>query len=301
MEKKINRKKVLLAVRDYGIMTVAIAIVAAALYFFKYPNHFVLGGMTGLSVVVGKFTSGTVMEWLTPATFVTISNIILLIVGFIVLGKGFGAKTVYCSILLSAFLQLLELLEKAGLFSTKEPLTDQPFLELFFAVALSSFATAVIFNLGGSTGGSDIIGMIIMKKLNIDIGKAMLIADLLIVLTAFFTFDARTGLFSLFGVFVATLIINSSIESLNRTKYFIIITDKPDEISKIILSTIGRDATRWDAEGCYTKQGKSVLLSVMNVQQARRLRTIIKEADPSAFVLISNSSEIIGNGFRQSM
>ena len=241
------------------------------------------------------------MEWLTPATFVTISNIILLIVGFIVLGKGFGAKTVYCSILLSAFLQLLELLEKAGLFSTKEPLTDQPFLELFFAVALSSFATAVIFNLGGSTGGSDIIGMIIMKKLNIDIGKAMLIADLLIVLTAFFTFDARTGLFSLFGVFVATLIINSSIESLNRTKYFIIITDKPDEISKIILSTIGRDATRWDAEGCYTKQGKSVLLSVMNVQQARRLRTIIKEADPAAFVLISNSSEIIGNGFRQSM
>ena len=301
MEKKINRKKVLLAVRDYGIMTVAIAIVAAALYFFKYPNHFVLGGMTGLSVVVGKFTSGTVMEWLTPATFVTISNIILLIIGFIVLGKGFGAKTVYCSILLSAFLQLLELLEKAGLFSTKEPLTDQPFLELFFAVALSSFATAVIFNLGGSTGGSDIIGMIIMKKLNIDIGKAMLIADLLIVLTAFFTFDAGTGLFSLFGVFVATLIINSSIESLNRTKYFIIITDKPDEISKIILSTIGRDATRWDAEGCYTKQGKSVLLSVMNVQQARRLRTIIKEADPAAFVLISNSSEIIGNGFRQSM
>ena len=301
MEKKINRKNVLLAVRDYGIMTVAIAVVAVALYFFKYPNHFVLGGMTGLSVVVGKFTSGTVMEWLTPATFVTISNIILLIVGFIVLGKGFGAKTVYCSILLSAFLQLLELLEKAGLFSTKEPLTDQPFLELFFAVALSSFATAVIFNLGGSTGGSDIIGMIIMKKLNIDIGKAMLIADLLIVLTAFFTFDARTGLFSLFGVFVATLIINSSIESLNRTKYFIIITDKPDEISKIILSTIGRDATRWDAEGCYTKQGKSVLLSVMNVQQARRLRTIIKEADPAAFVLISNSSEIIGNGFRQSM
>lgn len=301
MEKKINRKKVLLAVRDYGIMTVAIAIVAAALYFFKYPNHFVLGGMTGLSVVVGKFTSGTVMEWLTPATFVTISNIILLIIGFIFLGKGFGAKTVYCSILLSAFLQLLELLEKAGLFSTKEPLTDQPFLELFFAVALSSFATAVIFNLGGSTGGSDIIGMIIMKKLNIDIGKAMLIADLLIVLTAFFTFDAGTGLFSLFGVFVATLIINSSIESLNRTKYFIIITDKPDEISKIILSTIGRDATRWDAEGCYTKQGKSVLLSVMNVQQARRLRTIIKEADPAAFVLISNSSEIIGNGFRQSM
>ena len=301
MEKKINRKKVLLAVRDYGIMTVAIAIVAAALYFFKYPNNFVLGGMTGLSVVVGKFTSGTVMEWLTPATFVTISNIILLIIGFIVLGKGFGAKTVYCSILLSAFLQLLELLEKAGLFSTKEPLTDQPFLELFFAVALSSFATAVIFNLGGSTGGSDIIGMIIMKKLNIDIGKAMLIADLLIVLTAFFTFDAGTGLFSLFGVFVATLIINSSIESLNRTKYFIIITDKPDEISKIILSTIGRDATRWDAEGCYTKQGKSVLLSVMNVQQARRLRTIIKEADPAAFVLISNSSEIIGNGFRQSM
>lgn len=301
MEKKINRKKVLLAVRDYGIMTVAIAVVAVALYFFKYPNHFVLGGMTGLSVVVGKFTSGTVMEWLTPATFVTISNIILLIVGFIVLGKGFGAKTVYCSILLSAFLQLLELLEKAGLFSTKEPLTDQPFLELFFAVALSSFATAVIFNLGGSTGGSDIIGMIIMKKLNIDIGKAMLIADLLIVLTAFFTFDAGTGLFSLFGVFVATLIINSSIESLNRTKYFIIITDKPDEISKIILSTIGRDATRWDAEGCYTKQGKSVLLSVMNVQQARRLRTIIKEADPAAFVLISNSSEIIGNGFRQSM
>ena len=301
MEKKINRKKVLLAVRDYGIMTVAIAVVAVALYFFKYPNHFVLGGMTGLSVVVGKFTSGTVMEWLTPATFVTISNIILLIVGFIVLGKGFGAKTVYCSILLSAFLQLLELLEKAGLFSTKEPLTDQPFLELFFAVALSSFATAVIFNLGGSTGGSDIIGMIIMKKLNIDIGKAMLIADLLIVLTAFFTFDAGTGLFSLFGVFVATLIINSSIESLNRTKYFIIITDKPDEISKIILSTIGRDATRWDAEGCYTKQGKSVLLSVMNVQQARRLRAIIKEADPAAFLLISNSTEIIGNGFRQSM
>lgn len=297
----VKRKKIGLFIRDYGIMTVATVVVAASIYFFKYPNNFVLGGMTGLSVVVGKLTAGTVMEWLTPATFVSISNVILLILGFIILGRDFGAKTVYCSLLLSGILQILELLEKAGLFSTAQPFTDQPFLELFFAVAISSFATAVIFNLGGSTGGSDIIGMILMKKLHIDIGKGMLIADLLIVLTAFFTFDVKTGLFSLFGVFVATLIINSSIESLNRTKYFIIITNKPDEISELIFKTINRDATRWDAEGCYTKQGKSVLLSVMNESQARRLRSVIKATDPEAFILISNSSEILGNGFRQGL
>lgn len=274
-------------------MTLAVLLMACGVYFFKFPNNFALGGVTGISVVVGKLIK---WQWLTPAVFTSILNIVLLVLGFAFLGKKFGFKTVYCSLLLSLFLNVFELL-----IPISAPLTNDTFLELFFAVICSSVASAIVFNLGGSTGGMDIVAMIIKKIIKVEIGKALLIADLIIVLSTFFVFDIKTGLYSLFGLAITSLLIDSSIENINQSKYFTIITTRQEIITEYITQTLKRGATKLDGEGCYTHEGKAVILTVMNRNQARKLREYVRQVDPQAFILISNTSDIIGRGFRPSV
>ena len=286
--KKATVKKILRTAGTYSVMTLAIAVLSVALHCFNFTNNFALGGVSGLSVLLSKL-----LPQLSPADFVSIANLVLLAVGFIFIGRGFGVKTVYCTVLLSVFLELL-----AHFLPLSAPLTDNPLLDLFFEVFLAAIVQAVVFNLGGSTGGTDIVGMIIKKYLKIDIGKAVLIADLLVVLSSFFIFDVRTGLYSLLGTLMTMLVIDTSIENLNLSKYFIIITEKPEEIEKFITDKLERGATRWDAQGSFTGEKKTMILVVMNRFEARRLRDQIKKTDPNAFILVSDTSDIIGNGFK---
>ena len=131
-----------------------------------------------------------------------------------------------------------------------------------------------------------------------DIGKAILAADILVVGATFFIFDIKTGLYSLLGTLLAMLIIDTSIESLNLSKYFLIVTDKPEDIEKFIVEKLERGATRWEASGSFTKDKKTMILVVMNRREARKLRDSIKKIDPTAFILVSDTSDIIGNGFK---
>jgi uncharacterized membrane-anchored protein YitT (DUF2179 family) len=180
----------------------------------------------------------------------------------------------------------------------KAPLTDQPFLELVYAMLLTSIGSAMIFFRQGSSGGTDIIALIIKKYLNLNVGTALLCSDALIALGAFWVFDVRTGLFSLLGLFSKAFIVDGVIESLGACKCFMIVTSKPDEIIDFIIKDMHHSATLVEAQGAYSHHNTSMIYTVCRRIEAIRLQREIKQVDPGAFITITTSSEIIGRGFR---
>lgn len=274
--------------REYGLITANTAVIAVGVYFFKFPNNFTFGGVTGLSVVLAKVTP------LSPSTVNFILNIVLIVLGFAFLGREFGVKTFYSSLLLSVSLSLLEYV-----CPMKGPLTDDPMLELIFAVLLPAFGSAVLFNIGASSGGTDIVAMILKKHTSIDIGRALLFSDLLVTLSAFFVFSIKTVLFSILGLLTKSLVIDNVIESINQSKYFNVVCSEPDVICRFIVEKLHRSATVCDATGAYSHHHKYVVFTVMKRPQAFQLRRFIKETEPDAFILITNTSEIIGKGFHE--
>lgn len=272
--------------KNFLLLTGSTLLIAAGTYFFKFANNFTFGGITGLAVLVAK--SGLI----SASDFTFLVNMILLVFGFIILGKKFAAKTAYCSILLSVSLSLLE-----RLYPMEAPLTDQPMLELAFAIALPSLGSAVLFNLGSSSGGTDIIAMILKKYTSADIGKSLLATDFLITLAGCFVFDIETGLYSFLGLSIRSFLIDGFIESLNLSKYFNVVCKEPEPICRFIKNELHRSATIVDAKGAFSGERKYLVLTVLNRFQAVKLRNYIKENAPDAFLLISNTSQIIGKGF----
>lgn len=272
--------------KNFAMMTGATLIMAVGTYFFKFTNNFTFGGITGLAVLVAK--TGLI----SAADFSFITNMLLLVLGAVILGKQFVAKTAYCSILLSVTLSLLE-----RVYPMSHPFTDEPMLEVMFAIALPAFGSAILFNIGASSGGTDIIAMIVKKYSSINIGKALIVSDIAITVLGFFVFGMKTGLYSLFGLSIRSFLVDNFIESLNLSKYFNVVCAKPDPICDFIVNQLHRGATICDARGAFTGSEKYIILTALNRQQAIKLRNFIKKEDPSAFILISNTSEIIGKGF----
>jgi uncharacterized membrane-anchored protein YitT (DUF2179 family) len=275
--------------KEYALITLGVMLVVVGVYFFKFPNNFSIGGVTGLAIIISRLAGPSVSS----GTIVLVINTILLFVGYIFLGKSFGNRTVYGSFLLSLSLSLLEII-----IPINEPLTNQPMLELAFAVMLPSVGAAILFNIGASTGGTDVIAMLLRKYSNLDIGRALLISDFTLTALTFFVFGVTTGLFSILGLFLKSTMVDTIIENLNLNKYFTIICEEPKTICDYILNDLHRSATVIDAKGAYLGKEKKIVLAVMNRTQAVHLRKFIKQADPNAFILITNTSEIIGRGFR---
>ena len=276
------------ALREWGLITLGVLIMSVGIYFFKFPNHFSTGGVTGVAIVLAHYFS-----WITPGTFVSIFNVGLLLLGFLVLGKSFGARTAYASLLMSGLLQLMEVL-----FPLDHPLTSQPLMELLFAVGLPAVGSALLFNLDASSGGTDIVAMILRKYTSLNIGIALLCSDTIITLAACVAFGMETGLFSLLGLIVKSLFIDVVTDNLRIQKCFHIITSHPEHIEQYITQTLSRGATRLHGEGVYTHDGKTILLTVVSRHQAVLLRNFIHTEDPTAFLIITTSTEIIGKGFR---
>ncbi len=272
--------------KNFILMTASTLIMAVGVYFFKFANNFTFGGITGLAVLVAK--TGI----LSASDFTFITNMLLLAIGFFVLGKRFAAKTGYCSILLSVSLSVLE-----RIYPMNHPLTDQPILELAFAIALPAFGSAILFNIGASSGGTDVIAMIMKKYSSLDIGKALMVTDLVITLSGCFVFDIETGLFSFLGLAARSFMIDGFIESLNLSKYFNVVCKNPQPICDYIKEHLNRSATIVSGKGAFSGEDKYIIFTVLNRVEAVRLRNYIKENSPDAFLLISNTSEIIGKGF----
>lgn len=286
--KRLEKKKVGHQVLEYVLLTVATLIMVVGVYVFKFPNNFSFGGVTGIAVVLSA------MIPLTASTISFIINMLLLVFGFVFLGKGFGLKTVYVSVLLSAGLKLMEIQ-----FPMDAPLTDQPVLELIFATALPAFSSAILFNIGASGGGTDIIAMIMKKYTKLDnIGTPLFLVDLVIVIMACMVFDIKTGLFSLCGLLSKSLLIDGVIENINLCKYFTIVCNDPDIICDFIHRELNRSATVFEGRGSYADKKRYIILTVMKRSQAVELRNFIRIYEPDAFLMITNSSEIIGKGFR---
>lgn len=274
-------------IEEYAVLTLATLIMVFGIYVFKFPNNFSFGGVTGIAIVLSKFLPGT------PGNITLMINIVLLLLGFILLGKGFGIKTAYVSILMSVGLSLAEVW-----FPMEKPLTTEPVLELIYAIVLPAFSSAIFFNMNASSGGTDIVAMILRKHTKLNIGSALFFSDMLIVILSCFVFDMQTGLFSLSGLLAKSLVVDNVIESINLCKYFTIICEDPDPICDFIMNTLHRSATVYDAEGTYEHRKKKVIITIMKRSQAVELRNFIRRTQPSAFIAITNSSEIIGKGFR---
>ena len=272
--------------KNFSLLTISTLIMAVGIYFFKFANNFTFGGITGIAVLVAKFFP------ISASDFSFVVNILLLIIGWIVLGKSFAEKTAYSTILLSISLSLLE-----RIYPMSHPLTNEPLLELIFAILLPALGSAILFNIGASSGGTDVIAMILKKYTSVDIGKGLMISDLIFTLAGFLVFNVKTGLYSLFGLIMRSALIDNFIESFNRSKYFHVVTSNTTCICDFIQNDLQRGATIVNATGAFTGDDKYIILTVLSPSQAVKLRNFIKEHDPKAFLLVSNISEIIGKGF----
>ena len=272
--------------KNFSLLTISTLIMAVGIYFFKFANNFTFGGITGIAVLVAKFLP------ISASDFSFVVNILLLIIGWIVLGKSFAEKTAYSTILLSVSLSLLE-----RIYPMSHPLTNEPLLELIFAILLPALGSAILFNIGASSGGTDVIAMILKKYTSVDLGGRRIINNLIFTLAGFLVFNVKTGLYSLFGLIMRSALIDNFIESFNRSKYFHVVTSNATCICDFIQNDLQRGATIVNATGAFTGDDKYIILTVLSPSQAVKLRNFIKEHDPKAFLLVSNTSEIIGKGF----
>lgn len=290
LEENMKNKKTS-GLLSYLIITAGTIVMSAGIYFFKFPNNFSTGGVSALSMLLAAMVPGV-----TAGQFMMYTNILLLIVGFLFFGRKFAIKTVYSSLLLSFCTRFFEVK-----FPLASPLTDQTFLELVFAIGLIAVGSAIIFNENASTGGTDIIAMIIKKYSSMNIGRALLCSDFVLASAGFFVFGIETGLYSVLGLVFKAFVVDNIIDGINLSKCFIIITDNNLEVCSYINNELHRGATISACEGAFSNTDKKMIITVLNRMQAVQLKLYLREHDPHAFTVITNSSDIVGKGFRTVM
>ena len=283
-------------IRYWSFLNLGILLMAIGIYFFKAPNGFATGGVSGMSIILANL-----LPFTTQAVYMMIINIILIIVGVIFLGRECGFLTIFCSMMLSIENWLFELL-----IPLTAPLTAYPLLELVYAVLLTGIGSAIIFKCKASSGGTDIVALLLKKHTSMNVGTALLCTDFAIAAATFIQFNGAggiafaptTGLFSLLGLFAKVFVVDDILDSINLCKSFTIITTRPEEITAYIMSEMNRGATVVDGRGAYTGDGRSVIMTVCRRSEAIRLRKKVNEIDAHAFMIITKTSEIMGKGFR---
>lgn len=285
------------------LLNLGIIMMSCSVYFFQTPNNFTLGGVAGIAILLANVINH---PFFTQAVIMAIINVFLLVLGLIILGKQCTFLTIYCSLFYTGFIWLFEFTDIMGLITgiptpqggVAVPLTDQPFLEMCYAILLFGVGGALIFNCGASSGGTDIIALILKKFTKINVGMALMLIDCVVVCVSITAFQSpSTALYSFMGLFAKSFLLDSVIESIGKTKYITIITKCPDEIGKYILEVINHGYTKYDAEGGYTNEKKKVLVTVCKRGEALKLKAKVKELDKQAFVILTDANEILGKGF----
>ncbi len=287
MKLKDVKNPVLKIFLEYGILTLGTLIMSIGIYFFKFTNGFSFGGVSGISVLATKVLPFSASQ------INLVVNLALIVLGFIFLGKSFAFKTVFVSLLSSVLLWVFELV-----IPMDKPLTDLPMLELCFAIFLPALGSAILFNLQASGGGTDIIALILKKYTSANIGTALMYTDVAVVIVSFFVYDIQIALCNVLGFLAKSLVIDTVIENINLCKYFNVICDNPKPICDFITKELKRSATIVDAKGAFSGKDKYLIFTVMTPAQAVKLRNFVKRAEPTSFMLIASTSEIIGHGFR---
>lgn len=285
---KTMKNKLQSTLKSYLTITVGTVIMAVGIYFFKFPNNFSTGGVSALAMILSKL-----IPVMTAGQYMMIFNVLLLAIGLLIFGKTFAVQTVYCSMLLSVCTRVFEVVMPLS-----GPITNQTLLELVYAIGLTAIGSAIIFNEGASSGGTDIVAMILKKYTSLDIGKALLYSDIILAVASIWVFDIATGMFSILGLVMKAFVVDNVIDGINLSKCFTIITDKDNEICEFINKELHRGATVSECSGAFTGENRKMILTVLKRGQAVALKRFIKETDPHAFTMITNSSDILGKGFR---
>ena len=273
-------------IKEYLLTTIGVALTAIALEYFFFPCDIAAGGVSGIGLVVNKVSG------LDTSIVVLVLNILLFILAFIVLGKSFGAKSIYATVMLSVFMWIIEKILKPGI------LTENMFLASVFGSILLGMGAAIVFHQGASTGGTSIIAAIISKFTPIGIGISVLLTDSFVCLLAISVFGVDNGLFGFFSVILIGLIIDKFIDGFNTCKQVFIITSKEKEIVNHIIKNIDRGCTVLNGNGGYTGSDVKIIYTVLNSNQFIALKKHVKEIDPAAFLTVNDSTEVLGEGFK---
>lgn len=270
-------------VKEYAIITAGIFLTAAAVYFFMMPANIVLGSITGLAIVLVNFIPVQV----SVMTFIL--NVFCLVIGFLLVGKEFGAKTVYTSVLLPVFLYVLELL-----FPNNSSLTNDLLLDTLCCIVLISIGQTLMFNANASSGGLDIVAKILNKYFHLELGKGIALAGILTVATTILVYDAKTLIVGILGTYFNGLVLDEYISGFARRKRVCFLSEKYQEIAEYIMHDIKRGVTLYEAKGGYDQSKKVEVQTILTQNEYGQLIDYIHKTDPKAFVTVSTVSEVVG-------
>lgn len=273
--------------KEYILSTIGVAIVVFGLEYFHFPNDIASGGASGLGLAINAIVPISI------SMFVLIFNIILFGLSFALIGGSFGIKSIYATIVTSGLMWFCENILKP------QPITDNLLLATIFGSALIAFGTAIVFNQDASTGGTSIIAKFINKFLHIPIGQALLITDFIITLFAIYSFGIEKGLFGLLSVILIGSLIDKFIAGINPVKQVFIVTKEEDSIVNYINKEIIRGCTIITGKGGYTKNETSVIYTVLSSKQFIMLKNFVKNNNLDAFITVSDSTEVLGEGFNK--
>ena len=276
--KKLNYAEIL---KETGILTVAVAIIAAAVYFFLVPSHASVSSISGLGIVLSNFVP-------LPLSAITmILNVVLLIIGFITCGREFGVKTVYTSIMLPVFLGLFEIL-----FPNFGSLTDSQELDVLCYILVVSVGLSILFNRNASSGGLDIVAKIMNKYLHMDLGRAMSLSGMCVALSAALVYDKKTVVLSILGTYFNGIILDHFIFDNNIKRRVCIITEKEEELRQFIIRDLHSGATVYEAIGAYNLEKHNEIITIVDKSEYQKLMNFINREDPKAFITVYNVSNM---------
>lgn len=278
---KQKQPTALAVTQEAAILTVAVAIIAAAVYFFLVPSHASVSSISGLGIVLSNFVP-------LPLSAITmILNVVLLIIGFFTCGREFGAKTVYTSILLPVFIGLFE-----RLFPDIGSLTDSQELDVLCYILVVSVGLSILFNRNASSGGLDIVAKIMNKYLHIELGRAMSLSGMCVALSAALVYDKKTVVLSVLGTYFNGLVLDHFIFDQNIKRRVCIITKKEEELRHFILTDLHSGATVYESYGAYNMEKRREIITIVDKGEYQKLMNFMNREDPQAFITVYTVSDM---------
>lgn len=278
MKKKLNYADI---VKETVILTVAVAIIAAAVYFFLVPSHTSVSSISGLGIVLCNFVP-------LPLSAITmILNVVLLIIGFFTCGREFGVKTVYTSVMLPLFLGLFEII-----FPNFGSMTDSQELDVLCYILVVSVGLSILFNRNASSGGLDIVAKIMNKYLHMELGKAMSLSGMCVALSAALVYDKKTVVLSILGTYFNGIVLDHFIFDHNIKRRVCIITKKEEKLRQFIIHDLHSGATIYEAIGAYNMEKRHEIITIVDKGEYQKLMKFINQEDPKAFITVYNVSNM---------
>lgn len=278
MKKKLNYIDI---IKETVILTVAVAIIAAAVYFFLVPSHTSVSSISGLGIVLSNFVP------LQLSAITMILNVVLLIIGFFTCGREFGVKTVYTSVMLPLFLGLFEII-----FPNFGSMTDSQELDVLCYILVVSVGLSILFNRNASSGGLDIVAKIMNKYLHMELGKAMSLSGMCVALSAALVYDKKTVVLSVLGTYFNGIVLDHFIFDHNIKRRVCIITKKEEELRQFIIHDLHSGATIYEAIGAYNMEKRREIITIVDKGEYQKLMKFINQKDPKAFITVYNVSNM---------